>query len=364
MSSSVLTLRQLNRATLARQWLLARERQPIVPAVEHLLALQAQLARPPFVALWSRLAGFTRTGLGASLAKRTVVRATSLRGTIHLTSSADFLRFRPCLQPGLDAGLVAILKDRTASLDMKKLMAVAQAFFSTPRTFDAFRSHLEERFPKGDVRAMAYAIRLTLPVVQVPTDATWSFPGQADFIAADTWLGKASKPCAQASALVERYLAAYGPATLKDMQAWLGLRVQTELESIRDRLVAFTGPGRAQLFDLRDAPRPDADVPAPVRFLPDYDSAIVARSDERFVAKAHRPAIFLPGLRLLPTVLVDGVAAGTWRVERATAAATLSVDTFATLPPKSRKAVEAEGDALLEFLEPDATKRTVAVSMA
>jgi hypothetical protein len=357
--SETLTLRQLNRATLARQMLLARKRVTPVKAVEQLLGLQAQLPRPPMVGLWSRLERLEREDVVRQLLDRRIVRATTMRATLHLLSAADYLRFRGPLQAALDR---AMPKQRADGLDFDHLVDVGRSFFSTPRTFDAFRDHLETRHPKADVRAMAYAVRTRLPLVMVPTKSPWGFPVQAEFVVADTWLGNAPSDVRTTDALVLRYLEAFGPATVADMQAWSGLQgLKAVMEALRPKLHTFKGEGRTELFDLPDAPRPAEDTPVPVRFLPEWDNIIVSRSDARLLAPAHRPAVFRPGLRVLATVLVDGMVAGIWKTERKAAAATLIVEPFTPLPKRVRAEIEEEGQALLRFVEPDAPRAVVLV---
>jgi Winged helix DNA-binding domain len=357
MTPDTLTLRRINRATLARQMLLARHRVAADEAIEKLVAMQAQFPRPPFLGLWSRLEGFERKELAALLEKRRVVRATFLRGTLHYVTARDFLALRPLLQPGLDKGLQGILRDRMKGLDMDRLTGrVRQILAKAPSTFEEIRG----TFARGeDVRAMGYAVRMTLPLVQVPvgSEAPWSFPAHCSFALADEWLGKPLPRPAdpRPDPLVMRYLAAYGPASTTDIQAWSGLpKLGDALERLRPRLRVFRDEKGRELFDLPDAPRPDADVPAPVRFVPDYDNLIATRADERFVAKALRPRVFLSALRIAATVLVDGFVAGAWKVERQKATATLTVTPFAAFSPRIRKEVAAEGEALARFAEPDA----------
>jgi len=348
-----MTLRELNRATLARQMLLAREKRPVVKAVEHLLGLQAQLPRPPFTGLWSRLQDFSRADLSTAVNKRTVVRATSMRGTIHLMTAADFLKFRGCLQPSLDAGMQAILRERTDALDMPALLAAARAYFATAHTFEDARDHLVSKFPRGDQRAMGYVARMSVPLVQVPSADRWAYPARADFIRADTWLGKPVTACGSLAPFVLRYLSAYGPSTVKDAQAWTGLaNLEPVFATLGGTLVTLPGPSGRPLYDLSDAPRPDADTPAPVRFLPEWDSVIVTRADERVVARADRPRVFLPGLRVAALVLVDGMAAATWKVSATSTRATLQVETFKPWAAAVRREVATEGEALLRFVEP------------
>ncbi len=360
-----MTLRELNRATLARQMLLTREKRPVVKAVEHLLGLQAQLPRPPFTGLWSRLEKFTRADLAAAVQARTVVRATSMRGTIHLMTAADFLKFRGCLQPSLDAGLRAILRERMDTLDVPSLLAVARAYFEQPHTFEDARDHLVSKFPRGDERAMGYAVRMALPLVQVPSTDGWAYPARADFVSAASWLRKPVAACSALGPIVLRYLAAYGPATVKDAQAWTGLwNLEATFAGLGDKLVTVAGPSGKPLFDLPDAPRPGADAVAPVRFLPEWDSVIVTRADERIVAKADRPRVFLPGLRVAALVLVDGMAVATWKVVATARKATLQIDSFKTWPAAVRREVMPEGEALLRFVEPQAKTYEVKVATA
>lgn len=354
MSAAATTLRALNRATLARQRLLDRRPAKPAEALSHLVALQAQVPRPPFVGLWSRVSGFTRDALVQAIRRRTVVRATTLRGTIHLMTARDYLRFRACLQPGLDEVLKGILRARLAGMDAVALERIGREFFATPRTFDELRDHLAAT-GTPDVRAAAYTIRLRVPLVQVPDSAPWAYPAQAGFQTAEAYLGEDPGPCGGLDALVTRYLAAHGPATARDLAAWAGMRDLAEaLDAIRPTLVTVKGPGRSELFDLPDAPRPDPDTPAPVRFVPEYDNLIVSRSDERVLPRAFRSAVFLPALRVAATVLVDGVVAATWTTARARDGASLAIRPLAPIPRHARAEMQAEAEALLRFLEPDA----------
>ena len=359
MPATTLTLREINRATLARQMLLTREAIGPLAAVERLVAMQAQLPRPPFVGLWSRVAGFTRDHLTQLLERRQVVRATLLRATLHLVSATDYLAFRPVLQPALDAAMHGILRTRMAGIDLADLAARATRILrERPRTFQELRDEFLRADPGADERAMGYAVRLHLPLVQVPAieGAPWAFPSKASFAVAEDWLGcPVPAGAAPADDLVLRYLAAYGPATVADIQAWSGLpTLGNAMARLASRLTTYRDDRKRELFDLRGAPHPGADVPAPVRFVPDYDNLVVTRADERFVARAHRPKVFLPGLRVAPTVLIDGFVGATWRIERTRRVATAVIEPFATLPARVRTEAQAEAEALLRFAEPDA----------
>lgn len=361
--TKVLSTRALNRALLARQMLLERETATPIAAIERLVAVQAQLARPPFVGLWTRVDRFRREMLANALHERTVVRVTALRGTLHLMTAADYVALRPTIQPALDRGMQAILRDRVRNLDLAALDDEARRFFgNAPATFDALRAHFKRKYPKGDERAMAYAIRTRLPLVQVPTDAPWAFPAAADFAMADTWLStRVPRTSAAAHELVLRYLAAFGPATLGDAQVWSGLSGLREVfEDLRPRLVTFRDARKRELFDLPDAPRPPEDTPAPVRFLPEFDNLVLSHDDRtRVIADEHRPRVTLKNLQVRATFLVDGIVAGTWKSERKRKAAVLVIEPFGSIPKRRRAELEAEGIALLEFLEEDASERVI-----
>ena len=360
---TTLSTRALNRALLARQMLLEREQTTATAAVERLVGMQAQLARPPFVGLWTRLHDFQRTELGEALRKRKVVRVTSFRGTLHLMTAGDYLALRGALQPMLTGGMQAILRDRAAALDIAALEAEARKFFGkTPATFDTLRAHLKAKFPKADERAMAYAIRMHLPLVQVPTDATWAFPAAADFALADAWMSKSvSTVATSAETVVLRYLAAFGPATPADAQAWSGLGGLREVfESLRPSLVTFRDERKRELFDLPDAPRPDPDTPAPPRFVPDFDNLVLSHDDRsRIMAAEHRSRVTTKNLQVRATFLVDGIVAGTWKSERKRKTAVLLIEPFGSVAKRMRPALEREGELLLSFLEEDATDREI-----
>ena len=366
-------MRELNRAVLARQLLLERAHLTPLAAIEQLVALQAQVARPPFIGLWTRLHAFTRAQLRRLLHDRHVVRATFLRVTLHLVTAADYLALRPALQPMLTASL-RTLKTRADGLDLAKLTAYAHT--KLPATFEQLRPQLAQQFRHHDERALGYAVRTHLPLVQVPTDDPWAFPSSAAFDSAESWLAQklgsasaeswlAQKPGSDPSllVLVRRYLAAFGPATIRDAQRWSGIAdLAPAFEALRPDLVTFRDDKRRELFDLPGAPRPSADTAAPVRFLPDFDNLILGHDDRRrIVADEHRPALTTKNLQVKATFLVDGFVAGTWTIERAKHTATLVLAPFIPLSKPTRAALEAEGALLLAFVEPDATTRVVRI---
>lgn len=362
-----MTPRALGRATLARQMLLARERVPALRAIERLAALQAQMPRTAFVALWTRLKGFRGAHLANLLADHSVVRATTMRGTLHLLAARDYVDMRGALQPSLTRGMQAILRDRAKGLDVDAVTAAARGFFGEePRTFTEVRDFLVERFPRGDERAMGYAVRLHLPLVQVPTGDRWSFPATADFALAEPWLGAPLPTGGGPQAIVLRYLAALGPATAADVQSWTGMHdARGVVEGLRSKLRSIKGERGGELFDLPDAPRPPEDTPAPVRLLPEFDNVLLGHANrKRFVADEHRSRIYLPGLRVAATFLVDGRVAGTWTVQRTKSAAVLVLEPFGAIQKSASTELHEEASALLRFVEPDATSFDVRIAKA
>lgn len=361
-ASAILSDRQLNRATLARQLLLDRHKMPVVKAIEQVLALQAQVPRPPHVGLWSRLHGFEREQLLAPLHSRALVRATSMRGTIHIMSARDFLAFRGALQPSLTAGWKSVA-GKAPVPPIEKLMASGRRVLGTEgRTFTHIRAELVKQFPKSHDRVMGYAVRTHLPLVQVPTrEDPWGFPVDAAFALADGWLKKPVGDGAGPSALILRYLAAFGPATASDIQTWTGLRAVAELIApVRSKLVTFKDERGRELFDLPKAPRPDAGTKAPVRFLPEYDSVMIAHSDRsRIVDDKFRKVLITKNLIVPATFLVDGRIAGTWKLESKKAAMTVVLAPFVSLTKSVRQELEEEGEALARFVEPNATSVAV-----
>jgi hypothetical protein len=338
--------------------LLAREKGSPGAVCERVLGLQAQWPKPPFVGIWSRLAGFEREQLCRLVRSRKLVRGTMMRATLHLVTAADYRWLRPAIQPVLSRGLQSLIKSRGTRLDAEALVTEARAFLGAgPRTFEEIREHLLGLHPKTDERAMGYAVRMSLPLVMVPTDATWGYPSIAAFAEAEDWLGMPLDARDARPDLVMRYLAAFGPATVSDAQTWSGLQgLRVVVDALRPRLQVFRDERGRELFDLPEGPRPPGEAPAPVRFVAEYDNLLLGHQDRRrIVADAHRARVYLPGLRVAPTFLVDGFVAGTWRVETKRGVATLSLSAFGAMSKESRAALEREGEALVAFLEPDAT---------
>ena len=362
--AATLTRAQLNRATLARQLLLAREPVAAVEAIERLAGMQAQEPKHPFIGLWTRLEGFACEELLAAMRSRAVVRATLMRSTLHLMSAADYAALRTALQPARSVAL-RVLGARSEGLDLDAVLPAARSLLhGTPMTFDDIRAALQSQFPDVNDRALGYAVRTLVPLVMVPSDDDrWGFPRVAGFVLADEWLGE---PLADAApeALATRYLRAFGPASAKDVERWSAVGgMKAVLDGMRDRLEVFADERGRELFDLPDAPRPDPGVPAPARLLPEFDNLVLAHDDRsRVIADEHRTLVTTKNLRVKATFLVDGAVAGTWTVAVKRKVATLTLAPFETLPRPAAAELEAEATALLAFVEPDAKAVQVVIA--
>ena len=360
----VLTVRELNRAMLARQLLLDRAGVGIVAAVERLAALQAQWAPSPYIALWSRLRDFRREKLWAAIERHRVIRARLMRGTLHLVSARDFYAYAVATQD-LQRGAWNRLQVGRG-VDPKKVAALAIAFAREPRPKEEVLEHIEGRIGGklgGPFNWLVWRfVSAHADLVTAPPGGHWEYGGtDAPYVAARHWIARGERPSEEAAleTLVRRCLAAFGPATLADVAKFAGQappRIRPTLERIAPKLRTFSDEEGRLLYDLPRAPRPDGGLSAPVRFLPRYDELLISyQHRDRVIAPVHRRAVYTKNAIVEAVVMVDGFAAGTWSLVRAKSDAVLRIAPFARLAPRDRVAVEAEGETLLQFLAPDAT---------
>ncbi|MFF8974753.1 winged helix DNA-binding domain-containing protein [Streptomyces sp. NPDC014995] len=342
-TAPVLGTRALNRATLARQLLLRRSPLSAKAAVGHLLGLQAQNVKPPYYALAARLDGFAPEQLSTLMAGREAVRIVTMRSTIHTHTADDCLTLRPLVQPARDRELTTFRKG-LAGVDLDRLAALARDLVEAePRTMKQLREALLAEWPDADPQALAVAARCKLPLVQVTPRGLWGRSGQVTLTTAEHWLGRPAEPAPTPDATVLRYLAAFGPASVRDMQTWAGLtRLREAFERLRPRLLTFRDENGVELFDLPDAPRPDPGTPAPPRFLPEFDNLLLSHADRTRVVPADHRGRSWQGNQAYRTLLVDGFLAGVWKPERDA----LVVEPFGTLTKAQREEVTAEGARL------------------
>ncbi|MFG3061789.1 winged helix DNA-binding domain-containing protein [Streptomyces sp. NPDC048231] len=348
-SLPVLGPRALNRATLDRQLLLRRSPLSAQAAVGHLLGLQAQNVKPPYYALAARLEGFAPEHLSRLVGDREIVRIVTMRSTIHAHTADDCLGLRPLVQPARDREL-GLFRDGLAGVDLDRLALLARDLVETePRTMKQLRETLAVEWPHADPQALALAARCRLPLVQVTPRGLWGRSGRVALTTAEHWLGRPAEPAPAPDAVVLRYLAAFGPASVKDMQTWAGLTgLRDVFERLRTRLVTFQDANGVELFDLPDAPRPDPDTPAPPRFLPEFDNLLLSHADRTRVVPPDLKGRSWTGNQAHRTFLVDGFLAGVWKLEEET----LVIEPFGGLTRARREDVTREGERMLAVLHP------------
>ena len=347
----MLSLRTLNRTLLGRQFLLQRTGLPVPAVLERLVAVQGQEPNWPYVGLWARVAGFRTEDLAALLEQRRVVRGTAIRATVHLVLADDFSWLRPTVQPviarltrhayfareinGLDVGKVAdvgreLLGDRTLTRrELGRLLA--------------------ERFPGRHPGRLAGTVELMEPLVHGPANAAWGSwrsVGPISVSLAETWTSRPMRGPDPAR-MITRYLAGYGPATVIDIQAWSGLtRLGEVVERMRPALRVSRDEGGRELLDVPDALIADPDVPAPVRFMPAFDNALLGHKDRtRIIDEGDRQRVARDASAGVPVFLLDGFARGTWAVE----GERLRITPFRPLTLSETSAVAAEAERLCEF---------------
>jgi winged helix DNA-binding protein len=358
-SGDVLSERGLNRALLERQLLLQRRKRSAAETIEHLVGMQAQVPRDPYVALWSRLQRFRPGELARMIEERAAVRGSLMRATLHLVTARDFVRMKPVLQTMLERRFGSSPFARHLhGIDLDELLAAGRsAVEEQPRTRAELSKVLAERWPDRDEASLAYAVSFLVPLVQVPPRGVWGKVGQPTWTTGESWLGRTIDGDHSPDELVIRYLAAFGPATPADVQSWSGLTgIRDALERLRPRLRTFRDASGRELFDVPDAPLPDPSMPAPVRYLSEYDNVLLGHKDRsRIVSPDVRPWTEAGW----GSVLVDGFGSARWKVEREKEKAVLRIEAFRRLSRAEKASVAEEGERLLSFIAGDARSRDI-----
>jgi Winged helix DNA-binding domain len=340
--------RTLNRTLLARQLLLEQADMPVLEALEHLVGLQAQSPQAPYVGLWSRLAGFDPHELSRLLVERRAVRIALMRSTIHLVTMRDCVRLRPLVQSVSERSLSGNYGRQLAGMSLAALAEAGRALVeSEPLTVAELEPLLARRWPDRDPHALAMGVRAIVPLVQVPPRGLWQQSGPAAHTSAESWLGRPLAARPSVDRMFTRYLAAFGPASVRDAQTWSGLTGLREVaERLRPKLRTYRDENGVELFDVAEGRLADPDAPAPPRFLPEYDNALLSHAHRsRIASREHVGRVFTKG-----ALLVDGFLAGRWDVKRARGRAALNVELFRRLAKAERAAVIEEGDRLLGFV--------------
>jgi hypothetical protein len=346
-----LTARQLNRATLARQLLLRREPLGVVDAVRRIVAIQAQEPASPYIALWSRVAGFDPAELDAAFASHSVVKASLIRITLHAVHADDYPVFHNAMAALLRASRLQDARFEPSGLsiaDVDRLLPDFIRSVTRPHTVAELEARLVEQLGEPRER-LWWALRTLAPLMHVPTGGPWSFGPRASFVAHPTILPP-ERQDESIRWLVRRYLEGFGPASVQDVAQFTRLRVAAIRDAIRGlggELVTLDGPDGAELFDVPGGLRPPEDAAAPPRLLPMWDSALLAYADRsRVIAPDDRKIVIRQNGDLLPTLLVDGYVAGVWRpVEGGIEATALR-----PLPDDAWEGIAAEARSLVAFL--------------
>ncbi|HEY7706590.1 MAG TPA: winged helix DNA-binding domain-containing protein [Gaiellaceae bacterium] len=363
LTDEVLSRRALNRALLERQLLLRHSSLPVRDALEHLVGMQAQEIMPPYYGLWSRLEGFDPHELGRLLLERKAVRLWLMRGTIHLVTVEDALALKPLTQVVAERQHGGAFGRRMGGADAAELAKAARTLVEAePLGARELGRRLVDRGFGQDVDAIGNAARAYLPLVQVTPRGVWGRTGRATLTTIESWTGRKLDAEPSIDELVLRYLRAFGPASVMDVQNWSGLtRLREVVERLRPRLVSFRDEGGKELLDLPDAPRPDADVPAPVRLLGEYDNVLLGHADRRRIIPEGFPwAAMLASGRFVNNLLVDGVLRATWWIERnGKTTAILGIRPHGRLTKAERTEVEGEARRMLDFAAAEAERRDV-----
>ena len=359
---AVLSTRALNRALLQRQGLLERSDGPALAWVERLVGLQAQEPPDPYVGLWSRIRDLDPLELSDALGERQAVRASLMRGTIHLVSARDCLGLHPLTQPLLNHVWRSAWQKRLNGAPVDEVVEAGRELLAErPRPRAELQRLLAPRWPEAEPLALAYVVTYMLPLVQVTPRGQWRASAQATWALAEDWLGAPLDGDASLDDLVRRYLAAFGPATVSDMRTWCGLNgLRAVVERLRPELRTFRDERGRELFDVPDGPLPDPATPAPPRFLGTYDNVLLSHDDRARVQSGLGPGLPVPRGGWIGTLLVDGCYRAFWKLVEDGGSATLTIDRFTPHPDDPDGAMPAlveEGERFAAFLAPGAAAR-------
>ncbi|MDP8910737.1 MAG: winged helix DNA-binding domain-containing protein [Actinomycetota bacterium] len=343
--SRVLTLRDLNRATLARQLLLERRRLSPLEVIERLAGMQAQWAPAPYVGIWTRVSQFRRETLERAVLRGDVLKPTVMRGTLHLVTARDYPIFFAALRDYLwwSDPESAVAGERAAA-------PLRRLYGDGAKAWGVARAHLEREHGLAEEltrRRAWYVARIRGHVLHAPETALWRLRKQTLYAA----VPEPEEIDVQAARreLVRRYLAAFGPASRADVAAWSGMRIRDfapALEAL-EPLRRFQDETGRELLDLPRAPLPPPDTPAPVRFLPKWDNVLLGFADRRRVLpEEYRKVVIGKNGDVAQTFLADGFVAGTWRVVRGR----VLVEPFEPLPRSVQRDVDEESARLEAWL--------------
>jgi hypothetical protein len=336
----VLSLRELNRATLARQLLLERKRLAPTAVIERLVGLQAQWPSAPYVGIWTRTTSFRRAALERELVRGAVLKATVMRQTLHLVTPRDYGLIRAAMSETNFPWETATAKRLARSVRKR-----AREGALTAAEGVAFLER-EHGLQGLEARRAWRAARMRAHLVHHHETALWQARPEGRFVAIDE--PEAHVPIEARAEMIRRYLAAFGPASLRDIVAWSMMHVPELRASLALLdLRRFHDEQGRELYDVPRGPLPDPDTPAPVRFLPKWDNLLLAYADRtRVLPEPYRRVVIKQNGDVAQTFLVDGLVAGTWRAD----AGRVVVEPFGSLGRATRREVGEEAERLEAFL--------------
>ncbi len=338
----VLTERELNRALLERQFLLARKKVSLPKALERIGGIQAQYAPSMYIGLWSRLEGFQRDALTRALERRTVVQGTLMRATIHLVSASDLWPMSAAIRDSRRKAFLDYRRDRVREDDVKEAAATVRKRLKAGE-------HGRKELMAGMDNTLFNGANVWLDIVRIPPSGTWERRRADMYALAEDWLERSSATAAEGrELLVRRYLQGFGPAAPREIAEWAGLKVRPveealaamELRRLRDEKGGL-------LVDLPRAPLPSADMPAPVRFLPTWDATLLVHARRtQVLPEEHRAKVFnVKTPQSVPTFTIEGQVAGTWRYDKGK----IALSAFRRLTKDERTEAQAEADRLAQL---------------
>jgi hypothetical protein len=367
-----LSERVLNRTTLLRQSLLERTDTSLAVAIRRLAGIQAQHSNASHVALWSRVAGFESSKLERVLERRTVVKATTIRSTLHLVAARDY----PAFDAASAVPRVEVWRAnaRRAGVDVADLHRRLLEYAAEPRTVDDIEALIESVgpgtkaaiAPTGVTRAAFRLVTAHGGLVHVPPSGFWGEHRAPRYVAARTWLRHAESPTAAEAlqTLLRRYLGAYGPASLADFGRWCGdrklPRLRKALDGLGEEIRHVRAADGRDLIDLANAPVATGDEDPPTRFLSRWDTVIIGYDDRsRILPPKLAPVVLKKNADIAATFLVDGFVGGTWTSETVKGEGVLRMSPLVKVSKRDRTALEDEGERLVRFVERDAARHEV-----
>lgn len=361
---AILSLRSLNRTLIDRQFLAEPAMSTPLEVVRHLVAMQGQFPNSPYLGLWARLASFRHEELAALLQEGKVVRSVTLRRTVHVSDADDYSWIRPTVQPVVRRGLQsAYYADEIEGLDLDELVRVGRELLTGQALArKALGKLLGERYPGRNGARLADSVEILAALTHAPRNGAWGgwrHPSNVAVALAEEQIGRPMSDSPRVEALIRRYLAAFGPASVMDVQAWSGLtRLREPIDAMRGDLRVYASEDGRELFDLPDATLGDPDRPVPVRFLPAFDNALLGHRDRtRVIGEADRKRYANGASGGIPMFLLDGFVAGTWELK----GSTVTVTPLRPLRDSDAAAVLEEGRRLLAFIAPDDPDRAIVI---